>query len=267
MKRIERGQELATPGHLRPSRLLTVQVRAVDGTRAADQKPQSRARPRGYRRIAGHSRAARHRRLGAGQTAWAQLHLAAPAVTTWSQPFVIRSESPVQTIGGGIVLVPEAERLRRGEPEPLAHLAPSPVRPAAGTGRRRPVLRRTARLAAGRPGADGRHRGTRRTVTDALRAQGVLLRSGRVSHPDAPLPPRRAGTTAAIASKRALEKLHQQHPLRTVPATGSRFGRGFAYVDEPVFDLAMSSLRERGPDSPDRPGRRSRRTRPQAVAE
>ncbi len=28
---IQRGQELATPGHLRPSRLLTVHLRAVDG--------------------------------------------------------------------------------------------------------------------------------------------------------------------------------------------------------------------------------------------
>jgi selenocysteine-specific elongation factor len=52
-----------------------------------------------------------------------QLFLAEPAVTTWNQPLVIRSESPVATIGGGRVLDPNAERLRKAEPQDLDQLA------------------------------------------------------------------------------------------------------------------------------------------------
>jgi selenocysteine-specific elongation factor len=45
-----------------------------------------------------------------------------PAVTIWGQPFVIRSESPVTTIGGGLVLSPNAQRLRRRDPLALSLL-------------------------------------------------------------------------------------------------------------------------------------------------
>ncbi|MFM9116896.1 MAG: SelB C-terminal domain-containing protein, partial [Planctomycetota bacterium] len=44
------------------------------------------------------------------------------AVATWSQPFVARRESPVETIGGGRVLDPEPGRLRRPEAADLAEL-------------------------------------------------------------------------------------------------------------------------------------------------
>ena len=44
-------------------------------------------------------------RMTPGDSAPAQLYLAEPAIMTWNQPFVVRSESPVVTIGGGHVLV------------------------------------------------------------------------------------------------------------------------------------------------------------------
>jgi selenocysteine-specific elongation factor len=112
---IRRGQELASPGHLIPSRRMTVQL-----TASADL-----ARPlRNRSRVRLHLGAAEimatvilldHDRLEAGQQGLAQLYLAEPAVATWGQPFVVRSESPVVTIGGGHVLDPTAARLRRGD--------------------------------------------------------------------------------------------------------------------------------------------------------
>ena len=112
---IQRGQELATPGHLRPSRLLTARIQAVDTLR---QPLKNRSRVRvhvGTAELLATLVLLDTDQVVAGETALAQLFLAGEAVTTWNQPFVIRSESPVQTIGGGQVLVPDAERLRRGD--------------------------------------------------------------------------------------------------------------------------------------------------------
>jgi selenocysteine-specific elongation factor len=61
--------------------------------------------------------------LKPGEWTEAQLLLSRPAVATWSQPFVIRGESPVVTIGGGQVLDPNAPRLPRRDPRVLARLA------------------------------------------------------------------------------------------------------------------------------------------------
>src|SRR5690606_37405568 len=55
--------------------------------------------------------------IAPGQTAIAQLYLSEPVVTTWNQPFVLRSESPVVTIAGGHVLVPATGKLRRPSAE------------------------------------------------------------------------------------------------------------------------------------------------------
>jgi selenocysteine-specific elongation factor len=48
-----------------------------------------------------------------GETMLAQLFLAEPIAVTWNQPFVIRSESPVTTLGGGQILDPTASRLKQ----------------------------------------------------------------------------------------------------------------------------------------------------------
>jgi selenocysteine-specific elongation factor len=54
-------------------------------------------------------------RLDAGQTGWAQLFLEDAAVTVWGQPFVVRDSSAEHTLGGGHILQPTANKLRRGE--------------------------------------------------------------------------------------------------------------------------------------------------------
>jgi selenocysteine-specific elongation factor len=48
-----------------------------------------------------------------GERVLAQVYLDAPSVATWNQPFVIRQESPMLTLGGGRVLDPHAEPLKR----------------------------------------------------------------------------------------------------------------------------------------------------------
>lgn len=120
---VRRGQELSTPGHLVPSRRMTVQLTASP---QLVRPIKNRARVRvhlGTAEIMANVVLLDRVRLDAGQTGLAQLFLAEPAVGVWGQPFVVRSESPVMTIGGGHVLDPTAERLRRGEVDWSAQLA------------------------------------------------------------------------------------------------------------------------------------------------
>lgn len=114
-----RGQELTSPGHLVPSRLLSAQITML----ASVQRPlKNRARVRvhvGTAEILSSVRLLDRERLEAGARAPVQLFLSQAAVTTWKQPFVIRSESPVLTIGGGHVLDPCAEKIRKVNDETL----------------------------------------------------------------------------------------------------------------------------------------------------
>jgi selenocysteine-specific elongation factor len=120
---IHRGQELASPGYLRPSKLITVQLNLI---KSAERPLKHRSLVRchvGTTELTASVALLDRDRLQAGETALAQLFLSEPAATTWGQPLVVRSESPVMTIGGGRVLDPDAPKLARNHPETLARLA------------------------------------------------------------------------------------------------------------------------------------------------
>jgi selenocysteine-specific elongation factor len=120
---IGRGQELATIGHLIPSRLLTVWLSMIP---SAPRPLKSRSRLRLHigtaETLAGVVLLDRDE-LVPGQAAPAQLFVRDPVVSTWGQAFVVRSESPVFTIGGGQVLDPTAAKIRRSESNRLKRVA------------------------------------------------------------------------------------------------------------------------------------------------
>ncbi len=121
-QQIGRGHELASPGHLVPSRRLSVRLNLIE---SAPRPLKNRTRVRihlGTAELMARVVLLDRDRLAPGEWAPAQVFLGEPAVSTWSQPFVVRSESPVFTIGGGQVLDPAAGRLRRGETAVLKHL-------------------------------------------------------------------------------------------------------------------------------------------------
>jgi selenocysteine-specific elongation factor len=240
---IQRGQELATPGHLRPSRLLTVQLRAVDSV-VRPIKNRSRVRVHvGTAELLGTLVLLDADSLGARETARAQLHLAEPAVTTWSQPFVIRGESPVQTIGGGQVLVPDAERLRRDAPEAWVRLtaleSDQPLERAAAalyfTGLRNWQPEDLARTA----GIDNPS-----AVHAALLAQGTLCEVA-VSPTRTIRFHRDVLVELCARMERLLEKLHQRFPLR-LSIHRHQIRQGFDYMEDAVFNLVLSTLHSTG---------------------
>jgi len=110
---VRRGQELAAPGYLRATRVLTVEV-------SAGQDAPRPVRHRGrYRLHLGTAEVAATLALFdgngllPGSSALGQLFLAEPVTAVWGQPFVLREESPAATLGGGRVLGPTARRVRR----------------------------------------------------------------------------------------------------------------------------------------------------------
>ncbi|MEE8451588.1 MAG: selenocysteine-specific translation elongation factor [Thermoguttaceae bacterium] len=120
---LQRGHELASPGHLIPSRRLSVRLNLLP---TAPRPLKNRARVRlhvGTAELMARVVLLDRDQLSPGDWASVQVFLSRPAVTTWSQPLVVRSESPVETIGGGQVLDPDAPKLRRGQESALSRLA------------------------------------------------------------------------------------------------------------------------------------------------
>ncbi len=120
---IHRGQELASPGFLLPSRLFAAKLHLID---SAERPLKHRSKVRchvGTAELMASVSLLEGDRLQPGDTGLVQLFLSEPAVLTWGQPFVVRSESPVATIGGGRVLHPCAAKLPRQQHDVLARLA------------------------------------------------------------------------------------------------------------------------------------------------
>ena len=110
---IGRGHELCAASHLRPSSLLTVKLHILDRVKKPF-KDRSRIRFHvGTAELFGNVRLLGKTEVGAGETCYAQVFLNEPAVAVWNQPFVIRNQSPVDTIGGGRVLDSNAARLKK----------------------------------------------------------------------------------------------------------------------------------------------------------
>lgn len=241
---IARGQELATPGYLRPSRLLSARLSLLP---SAERPLKHRARVRchvGTAELIASVALLDRDRLQPGETAPAQILLSEPAATVWGQPLVIRSESPVTTLGGGMVLDPNAPRLRRNEPPVLDRLAElaslDPFERAAaalyfiGLGEWQPAdLARAA------------------GVSDAASAIEELTRHGELV--DLRISPSRAFRVARRALddlfhriEAVLAKEHEEFPLRTM-LDRSRLVSRIRYLgDDAVIDAVLAAMSRAG---------------------
>jgi selenocysteine-specific elongation factor len=119
---VVRGQEIATPGFLVPSTVLTVRLHCL-----ADMKrPIKHRMPLrfhvGTQEVMATSALLDCDSIDPGKWGLAQLFLEAPVTTTWGQPFVVRESSATQTLGGGQVLQPVARKIRRRHLEILERI-------------------------------------------------------------------------------------------------------------------------------------------------
>jgi selenocysteine-specific elongation factor len=119
---LRRGQELAAPGYLEASRILSVELRVAPD---APRPPRHRQR---YKLHIGTAEVVASLALLDGdgtdpsRPALAQLMLAEPIAAVAGQPFILREESPPTTLGGGHVLQPTARRVRRRDSEGLLRI-------------------------------------------------------------------------------------------------------------------------------------------------
>ena len=119
---LERGHLLAHPGLFTPTRRLEVYLNHLDSS-ARPLKRRSTVRfYLGTREVMAQVVPLEVEEIAPGQEAYAQLWLQAPAVASRGDRFVLRSYSPVVTIGGGVVLDPQVERKRRRGGERRAEL-------------------------------------------------------------------------------------------------------------------------------------------------
>ncbi len=116
---VVRGQELATPSFLVPSRTLTVRIRALPDVR---RPLKHRAEVRLHLGTAEAMATISLLDCDAvkpGDWGLAQLFVEEPVTAVWGQPFVLRSSSAMHTLGGGQILQPTARKIRRRHLESL----------------------------------------------------------------------------------------------------------------------------------------------------
>lgn len=231
---IARGDVLASPGYLKPTRLLDVELRLPAGSDAAPRYGET------IRVLFGTSEVpAKLRILGGGQahsnsTFAAQLDCARAVVAPVGERFIARSMSPVRTIGGGRILDNAPAKHRRSDRRAVSRLS----RLASGDSAE--VIRERVR-AAGVRGMD---------VTDLARSvnlpedelarrlyeeEFVFIEARRVMSGDA----FNALCEQALAE---IEEFHRVNPLRKgYPLEDLRARLGGA-IDELVFRFLVEHL-------------------------
>jgi len=241
-EQIRRGQELCRPGHLTPSRRLTVSLSLLP------QRPRplkSRARARlhvGTAEVICGARLLDRSQLEPGETAPAQLFLADPVVSTWNQPYVLRSESPVDTIGGGRVLDPDAMPIRRPDEHELAMVRQLESSDPAD---RAAAAAYFAGLRPWRPEDLARTAG----VGDPEQVyEGILSRGDVLELAASPTRKLRVHRLALERLCRridsVLRRMHDSQPLATA-LDRSRLASRFGYLEQPaLFDAALSQMQK-----------------------
>ncbi len=116
---VVRGQEVAAPGYLVPSRTVTVRLRCLGDVKRPIKHRASVRFHIGTSEIMGVLSLLDCDTVEPGGWGLAQIFLEEPATATWGQPFVIRGPSATQTLGGGQVLQPVAKKIRRRHLEML----------------------------------------------------------------------------------------------------------------------------------------------------
>jgi selenocysteine-specific elongation factor len=179
--------------------------------------------------------------LAPGETAFARFRLEAPLVALPGDRFVVRSYSPILTIGGGTLLDVDPPRFKRKAPALVAHLT------LLRTGGPEAVLEehvrhvgaagvRVGALSGRVPFGPARLRG----LLDALVAAGRVLVVDRdwFLHPE-------SGRRLRTLAVGALEAFHRAHPLRPGMSREELRGRAGG-ADERIFTALLAALETEG---------------------
>jgi selenocysteine-specific elongation factor len=239
---LQRGMVVTTPGWLRPTTAIDVRLRAVSRLPRPIRHNLQVSFHCGSSEVSGRALLLDQDELAAGQTAWAQIRLAAPAAVAPGDLFVIRS--PNDTLGGGKVVdtrvrrhrrfhqptLATLEKMERGSPEDMVLIALSRLEPCEAS-----QLARHTELAA----------------DQVLAAAASLVEDGRALvlgaqelGPASLLYSAHGFAQLTTRAKDILSTFHRQRPLRRGVAREelrSRLG-----LDPRAFDAALATWVGRG---------------------
>jgi selenocysteine-specific elongation factor len=216
-----RGDTLTLPGRLRTTQALDVRLEAL----AAAPRPIAHNALLDLYLGASETQARvillDADELAPGASSWAQLRLARPFVAARGDRFIVRTPSPSETIGGGVIVEPVARRHRRHDPAALARLEllargdPAEVTLAALRGEERAKAAKAPRHAgfAGQSEADLTH-ATGLPTEEVAEALAELAAREQVRRLGGLWYAASEWQRLGAASESALSAYHARYPLR-----------------------------------------------------
>ncbi len=117
-----RGSTLVTDPHWEPASILTVKLTPLGSAPPLKHRQRVRLHLGTAEVMARVALLGGNEQIEPGTTAWAQLRLETKHIARARDRFVIRSYSPVTTIGGGIIAEPQARKRRRTDAVSFEHL-------------------------------------------------------------------------------------------------------------------------------------------------
>lgn len=117
---LTRGDVVSSPGWLKPSRMVTVKLRLISYLQRPIRHGTTVSFHTGASETMAKVRLLEGDKLAPGSSTWAQLSLERPVAVVNGDHYIIRS--PMETLGGGIIVEAGAKRLRRFRPEVIQNL-------------------------------------------------------------------------------------------------------------------------------------------------
>ena len=204
----ERGQVLVAEGAWGATGMLTARLRVVQGTGWTVKHGQRVRVHLGTTEVMARVVTLEGSEVGPGDVGWVQLRLERPLLARTGDRFVIRSYSPVTTIGGGIVaeaLPSKRKKLRTHEASELKTIIDGSAEAALGAALRiaswRGIAVDEVSIRTGRPPGEGR------SAKTALVEEGAREAGGRVFDGS-------IVEAARTLMEEAVDAFHRDEPLR-----------------------------------------------------
>ncbi len=236
---VARGSTLVTSDAWSPSWMLTVRVRVLDGSPWPLEHGRRVRVHVGTAEVMARCAVLGERPLGPGERGWVQLRLEEPCVARAGDRVVLRSYSPVTTIGGGVIaepMPPKRKRLGEAEVAALASLAEGEAAAVAAAVRLAGWNGLGSDLLPVRAGCRPDEAGS---ALAQLEGEGAIVARGTVFAPE-------VAERSAELVLAALAEGHREMPLRpAVPLERLRSALP-SWAPRPLADAVVERLRGRG---------------------